>query len=201
MDWTVVIGTYGESSWARLALERAWPSAVDQAHVVHSHAKTLAQARNAALERVDTEWVVHLDADDELEPGFIETLAQGHADLRAPAVRYAKGARFFRPRMPQVAGHQHICSAECLPEGNWLVVGTGVRADLVREVGGWREFSWSEDWDLWLRCWLAGASVEGVPDAIYRAHVRPDSRNRAPLREERQAAHEAIYAANFPHHI
>ena len=90
-----------------------------------------------------------------------------------------------------VAGHRHDCTAECLPEGNWLVVGSLVRAQMVRDVGGWRDFTWSEDWDLWLRCWLAGATVEAIPDAIYRAYVRPNSRNRAPQHAERIAAHRA----------
>ena len=68
---------------------------------------------------------------------------------------------------------------------------------MVRDVGGWRDFTWSEDWDLWLRCWLAGATVEAIPDAIYRAYVRPNSRNRAPQHAERIVAHRAIYEANF----
>jgi hypothetical protein len=42
----------------------------------------------------------------------------------------------------------------------------------------------------------AGASVEALPAAIYRAHVRDDSRNRAPDREARLAAHRAIAVAN-----
>ena len=44
---------------------------------------------------------------------------------------------------------------------------------------------------------LAGATVEAIPDAIYRAYVRPNSRNRAPQHAERIAAHRAIYEANF----
>jgi GT2 family glycosyltransferase len=98
--------------------------------------------------------------------------------------------------MPAVAGHTHQCVAECLVDGNWLVVGSLVRADLVRKVGGWRDFDWSEDWDLWLRCHLAGASFEAIPEAVYRAHVRPDSRNRGASREKRLAAHKAIASAN-----
>jgi glycosyltransferase involved in cell wall biosynthesis len=164
---------------------------------VHAHAGTLHDARNQALAMVETEWVIHLDADDELEPGYVDTLAAGAADLRAPSVRYVRHGRERRPWMPQVSGHSHACEAACLRDGNWLVIGTMARAQLIRDVGGWRDFPWSEDWDVWLRCWLAGATVEAVPAAVYRAHVRPDSRNRAPAREARLAAHQAIVAANF----
>lgn len=141
--------------------------------------------------------MIHLDADDELEPGYLDHLAEGTADLRAPAVRYVRPFHATPARVPKVAGHTHRCTAECLPEGNWLVVGTLVRTQMVRDAGGWRDFPWSEDWDLWLRCWLNGATVEAIPAAVYRAHVRPDSRNRAPDRAAKLAAHKAIYEANF----
>ena len=200
-DVTVAVATYGEQHWVHLA-QRAILSAHAQAPVLHIHADdagdTLAVARNRALEQVDTEWVVFLDGDDELEAGYIDALASGTADLRAPAVRYISGQRAEMPHVPRVAGHAHACTADCLPHGNWLVIGTAVRTHTLREVGGWREFGWSEDWDAWLRCWKAGATVEAIPDAIYRAHVRPDSRNRAASRKERNRWHWEIHRANFP---
>jgi glycosyltransferase involved in cell wall biosynthesis len=197
VDVTVAVATYGDEKWKRLA-QRAIASAEPQAPVVHVHGDTLHGARNAALEQVKTEWVCHLDSDDELEPGYVEALAAGTADLRAPAVRYVARNTVYRPRMPRVAGHRHDCTAECLPEGNWLVVGTAAPAQLLRDVGGWRDFPWSEDWDLWLRCHLAGATFEAIPSAVYRAHVDPRSRNRAPDRIFKLAAHRAIHRANFP---
>jgi glycosyltransferase involved in cell wall biosynthesis len=198
MDVTVVVGTYGDPSWVELAQRRAVPSAAAQGvPVVHHHADTLHDARNGGIDQVTTEWVCHLDADDELEPGYFGAMASGVSDVRAPSVRYARRARVRdAASVPKVAGHAHDCSAECLIDGNWLVVGSLVRTDMVRRVGGWRDFPWSEDWDLWLRCHLAGATFEAIPDAVYRAHVRPNSRNRAPSRSARLAAHQAIASAN-----
>jgi glycosyltransferase involved in cell wall biosynthesis len=196
MDVTVAVATFGARSWVRLALERAIPSArALGVPVVHHHGPTLHVARNAALESVETEWVVFLDADDELTPSYFERMAEVDADVRVPLVTYIANERPCRPRMPRVAGHYHDCTAECLPEGNWIVVGAAVRAQLVRDVGGWRDFPWSEDWDLWLRCHLAGATIAPTR-AVYRAHVRPDSRNRAPDRAVKHAAHQAIARAN-----
>lgn len=196
MDVTIVVATYGTETWKHLAQQRAVPSARAQGvPVVHVHGQTLHDARNGGLERVDTEWVLHLDADDELEPDCLRELMAGNADLRAPAVRYVRGGRAAPPRMPQVAGHTHPCTADCLTQGNWLVVGTLARAQLLRDVGGWRDFPWSEDWDLWLRCHLANASIEAIPSAVYRAHVRSGSRNRAIPHAERVRVHRAIEAA------
>jgi GT2 family glycosyltransferase len=198
VDVTICVATFGDASWVELAERRALPSARSfGVPVVHVHGATLHDARNAALSEVETEWVVHLDADDELDAGYLDALGSGTADLRAPAVRYVRPTSAAAPYVPKVAGHRHACAAECLPDGNWLVVGSLVRAQMVRDVGGWRDFPWSEDWDLWLRCWLSGATVEAIPSAIYRAHVRADSRNRAPDRAAKLAAHRAIYEANF----
>jgi GT2 family glycosyltransferase len=197
VDVTVVVGTYGGEYWSALALQRAIPSATRAGvKVVHCHAGTLHDARNGGLEQVDTQWVCHLDADDELEAGYFEAMDTGTADVRAPAVRYVRGGSAQWPAMPHVAGHTHDCTAQCLTQGNWLVVGAVARTALVRDVGGWRDFAWSEDWDLWLRLHLAGATFEALPAAVYRAHVRPNSRNRSASHATRMAAHRAIEAAN-----
>lgn len=180
MDVTVAVATFGDVEWAMLARRRAIPSATAlDVPVVHAHAETLHEARNNALDGVATEWVCFLDADDELEGGFFVYMDRATADVRAPAVRYVPPTGVMLPAaMPRVFGHEHHCGAECIPFGNWLVVGSCVRADLVREVGGWRDWEMFEDWDLWARCWQAGASFESVPDAVYRAHVTYESRNR-----------------------
>lgn len=195
---TVAIATFGDPRWEELAEERALPSAfVQNVPIARCHGKTLADARNGALESVSTEWVIYLDADDELEAGYVDAMAAGSADLRAPAVRYIRGRRVPPPAMPRVAGHRHACEASCLRAGNWLVIGTAVRAELLRSVGGWEEFGWSEDWAMWARCWKAGATVEAIPAAVYRAHVDPTSRNRAADRAEKLRWHREIESAVF----
>lgn len=195
MDVTVIVGTYGGAEWPRLAEARAIPSVPRDVFSVHVHANTLHDARNEGALQATTEWLCFLDADDELEPGYFDTMSRATADLRAPAVRYIRNGRPDKPRMPQVAGHTHACEAACLPAGNWLVIGSLIRRELFMRVGGFRDFAWSEDWDLWLRCHLAGATFESVPGAVYRAHMRPRSRNRPPV-EDRLRVHFEIAAAN-----
>jgi hypothetical protein len=196
VDLTCVVATFGDPMWIDLARSRAVPSAQALGlETVHVHSNTLHEARNLGLDTVTTEWVVHLDGDDELEPGFVEAMAAGTADVRAPSVAYVKNGVRRHPYMPQVSGHVHECGAGCLPDGNWLVVGSVARTDLLRDVGGWRDWPMYEDWCLWLRCHLAGASMEPIPAAVYRAHVRPDSRNRAPSHEDKVRVHYEIKAA------
>lgn len=196
MDVTVVVGTFGSNDWVRLAHERAIPSVTDRVPVIHRHGTTLAQARNEALSFVGTEYVCHLDADDELTPDYIDRLLDGTADVRVPAVEYVRNWKARPPYVPRVAGHRHECGPECLSDGNYCVVGSMVRTDLVRKVGGWREFAIYEDWDLFLRLQLHGATFETIPEAVYRAHVNTESRNRAAAPDFRERVHREIVAAN-----
>lgn len=189
MDVTVCIGTFGDVAWM-IQAGRAIRSAEALAPVSHRHGTTLAQARNEAAAIAGTEWLCFLDADDELTPGYFEAMGQGTADLRGPAVQYVRpNGRAEAPK---------LWPAVDLRDGNYLIIGTLVRRAMFDAVGGFREFPIYEDWDLWQRCARAGASVEQIPEAIYRAHVRPDSRNRAPDRREREHWHHEIRRANFP---
>lgn len=196
MDVTVCCGTFGDPEWIQLARSRALPSARTEAErVIHVHGSTLAEARNLALAEVESEFVIFLDADDELEPGYVEAMDRGTADLRAPSVAYVKDGVRRSPYVPRVAGHQHDCGPDCLEAGNYLVIGSAVRADLLRSVGGFYEERCYEDWSAWLRCHRAGATIETIPEAVYRAHWRADSRNRALTIETKNAVHREIIAA------
>lgn len=185
MDVTVCIGTFGDNSWRNLAQDRAIPSA--QTPAIHVHAANLHSARNEAAAQADTEWLCFLDADDELAPGYFEAMEQGTADLRGPAVRYVVNGRTRALK---------VWPKKDLKTGNHLVIGTLIRKKLFDQVGGFKDYPLYEDWDLWLRCDLAGASNETIAEAIYIAHVRTDSRNRAPGRKERLKWHHQIAKDN-----
>lgn len=169
---TIIIPTFGDLAvWDPLA-DRAELSAQSQtvsAEVLRVHGETLADARNEGARRAMGDWLVFLDADDELDPGYVEAMLSGSAALRQPATLgivdgVEDDAPVVIPRKP-------------LLEANWLPIGTMVSRELFLRVGGFLDEPMLEDWALWLRCWLEGATIESIPDAVYRVHVRPASRN------------------------
>lgn len=179
LDVTVGVATFGDDLWLQLGRDTACGAGAHGVPVIHTHAGSLADARNAILDTVTTEFVIYLDADDLLEPGYIDAMAAVDGDIRVPAVRYVTpDSPHLHPAYPRVVGHHHDCDEACLTEGNWIVIGACARVELLRDVGGWEAWPIFEDWALWLRCWQAGCRIERAPDAVYQALVQSDSRNR-----------------------
>lgn len=176
----VVIPKFGMTSiWDPIA-QRAYGSALCQTMEPYECAvilgKTLAEARNNGAELFkECDWLIFLDADDELDPYYIESMLKGSGDIRWPSTIgvYEDGTEDDAPVLltPRYG-------ADSLMYHNWMVIGSMVRTSLFFRAGGFREQPILEDWDLWIRCVLKGGKPEPCADAIYRVHVNPNSRNK-----------------------
>jgi len=200
---SVVITTYGEEEWRELAWSRAWPSTQDQGafEVIVHHAPKLeiGPARNQAAKGARGEWLCFLDADDELEHGYIQAMTDAICSterpepvLLQPAVRYIRKGMMQNPIM--------IPMKE-LSSDNYLVIGTVLRRKMFETVGGFNDYPHGfEDWSLWAKCWKAGAMVFPVPRAIYNAHINPRSKHRQMWRDRKTQVetHLRIQSELFP---
>lgn len=167
---SVVVATFGDVSWKTLAEERAIPSVQKQScpcEINVEHGTTLAQARNVGARKAHGEWLVFLDADDELDTDYIlhmeRATSVGDFLLQPSTVGVHPDGRVEDPVLIEPAAN--------LLERNHMVIGTAVRREQFLRVGGFRELPAYEDWCLWLRCWLDGAEMVQVPEAEYRIHV------------------------------
>jgi glycosyltransferase involved in cell wall biosynthesis len=200
---SIVITTYGDESWRSLAWERAYPSAVDQNPfeiiVHHEPDLPIGPARNAAGLLASGEYLCHLDADDELAPGYISAMeaAIRQADdpamtLFYPTVRYVRKNRAQADLLRPVGDLRH---------DNFMVIGTVVARELFQSVGGFSNYDHGfEDWSAWAKCFKVGAKIVPVPQAVYVAHVNPQSSHRVRWRNRREqvAEHLRIQAELFP---
>lgn len=175
----VVIGTFGNVQWSQVA-ERAIESVQAQTYKpadwVHVHANTLAEARNKGADMMDTEHLIFLDADDELDPYYIEwMLTSWYLDSSSCSIYrpstlgvYEDGTTDDEPVMiPRTD----------LKRANCIVIGAMCPSKLFFEVGGFGEWPILEDWALWRAMRAKGAAIRDVKEAVYRVHVRPESRN------------------------
>jgi GT2 family glycosyltransferase len=199
----VCTGTYGGAEWLTLAKERAGASVDRQtrrATWVSSHHQSLHEARNNAAASLqllddDIEWLCFLDADDELDAGYIAAMATATERLEGdwllqPATLgvYADGREDTRPV---------VIPTKPLLDGNYLVISTLIRRSQFERLGGFRDWPCYEDWDLWIRAHLDGARIRQVPAAILRVHVNETGRNCA-ARETQLRTYHAIRSQYLP---
>jgi glycosyltransferase involved in cell wall biosynthesis len=171
----VVIATYGDKDVWDVLAQRAERSAEDQTirpdAIWRTHGPNLAHARNVGAHESTADWLIFLDADDELDPYYIEAMLLGTGDIRQPmTLGVTDGQEDDFPVLipPHPAGFM---------VGNHLIIGCMVRRELFMAAGGFADLPVLEDWDLWIRCRLSGGEVGQAPKAIYRVHVRSESRN------------------------
>lgn len=191
-DLTILICAHGDVAWRDLAYSRAYPSASDQAGTVvcYSPHMTLAQVRNSAAYAAATKWIGFLDADDELDFGFVDAMRR-HANegdrLLAPAVKYVDPRRETAPPSIPNEGAEmtHI---------NSCCIGTLIRRDTFLRLGGFSEWPMYEDWDLFLGAHRSGVPITYVHDAVYKAHVKRQGRNEPGNRRLATTTYRAIRA-------
>jgi GT2 family glycosyltransferase len=178
-----VIGTYGDVSWETLARERALPSAqaVNPYEILigHDPEGSVATFRNVLAEKAKGDWLLFLDADDELSENYLLAMSAALASrngsgvpaLLTPATSYVRsGGR--RPR-------SKVLPRADLRYQNWLIVGTMIQRSLFETLGGFRDWPHGlEDWDLWTRAERHGVEIVEVPKAVYYAHWNRNSEHR-----------------------
>jgi hypothetical protein len=188
VEVSILIGTWGKQHWADLAQQRALPSAQrEPAEVLIEHVPDGCrhEVRNGLAEKASKEWLVFLDADDELRQGYVagfeHALAQatvnGRRYLLSPSVSYSvPGGPIKQPKtLPK--------TDDLLLTGNCIVLGSGVQRDLFLEVGGFLDWNCRtgnefDDWDLWIRCVKAGAKIVQAHRAVYVAWLENTSEHR-----------------------
>jgi hypothetical protein len=169
-DITICVCTWGDPAWVKKAAAVALPSAFGQGTPVMAvHGADMVQARTNAAQCAGTDWLVYLDADDQLAPDYAQAIADGTGDLRAPTLieHWPDGTT----RTPDLTTRD-------IQDWNPCCIGTGIRRDLVLDIG-WSDWPAYEDWALFLAAARRGATIEHLPAARYHAQVRPGSRNRS----------------------
>lgn len=197
---TVIIATFGDRRWERLAHQRALPSVCDDigGHmdgidvIVNHSGKSVSESRNTAVAKAKDGLLLMIDADDEIEPGYMAAMLAAYTPkpvLLAPMLRYVEGDTVHQPM--DLSGRDIAVENPCC-------IGTMIHKRLFDAAGGfWNERGF-EDWSLFRRAWMLGAQVRFVRRAVYRAHLNRQGRNLTidrpgELCDEIRASHDVWY--------
>lgn len=188
----LAVGTFGDE-WEERG-KRALKTAValnDFDAWYHCHADTLSEARNSAAEMCgEVDCLVFMDADDMVANGYSQAMrtrwqqAAMRSDHQSWLVQPATRGIYPDGSLDDEAV---LIPPKNLYDSNFMVIGTMVEKRIFEGVGGFRDFPVIEDWDLWIRCVLAGSGIVQQPDAVYGVGVNPGSRN------TNSATHGKIY--------
>jgi glycosyltransferase involved in cell wall biosynthesis len=154
-----------------------WLRKVQGIRLISAEPKGIANARNIGIEAASADWILPLDADDWIEPTFIqecltesavaEVRGFGPVGIVATSLRWADSGKVQNPKWPITAEH--------LAEKNCLFTCSMFRREAWAQVGGYDESpAIYEDWILWARIVKAGWKVAVVPEPLFNYRPRPD---------------------------
>lgn len=135
-----------------------------------------------AIEAAQTEWVWILDMDDQALPDALDGIDQVQADVWQMGYERSDGHVHIPPQ---------LTAAEYLTEkGNHFTACSAIRTDAFRDAGGFPDVAF-QDFGLWRRLALIGASFQSSGRAHYRYNLHENTRTVLELVPDMREQHMA----------
>lgn len=137
----------------------------------HEKQEGATKAYQRGLDLCQTDWIIYLDADDQLFPNYIEETMRVAAEQNVPWV-YTDFQYMDENSAPQ--GRINFLEKfdpHYLQISNFIHSACLIKAEIIRQAGGWQEHK-LEDWDLWKRISALGYKAAKAKDTclLYRKH-------------------------------
>ena len=178
-NWRLIIIDDGSTD-NTLSLAQSLAASNERIRVIHQANAGQANATNTGITAAQTEWVACVDADDELDPHWAELLSKAVNDYPG-SVLYGSNLLIISADHPAGIpcfpdnGPATVNLAEFLAEQRFSNNGAWMRRDLWKQLGGFRDASYSEDYDLIIRALLQG-SAYSIPEPLYIYHTEHEGR-------------------------
>jgi glycosyltransferase involved in cell wall biosynthesis len=181
-DYEVVAVDDGSSD-STLEILQSWQHRDARYRVVARPHAGIISALNAGLPECKAPLVARIDADDRCMPERLEQQAQflrensGIALVSClvesfPAEKVREGFRIYIEWQNALVTDADI-RREMFVESPFAHPSVMFRKEWVEKVGSYQEHGWPEDYDLWLRLYLAGAHFGKVPQMLLEWREAP----------------------------
>jgi glycosyltransferase involved in cell wall biosynthesis len=167
-------------------------------HVIFQKNCGLGHARNTGIQHAKGAFILPLDADNRIYPGYILKgleLLQANKEL---AVVYAK-ANYFGDKVGILAPGPF--NLQRLMLGNYIDACAIIRKSVIEEVGFYdnMKIMGYEDWDLWLRIAFRGYKFSYIDDVLFEYRVTKSSMMRTLNADiQRQNEIEQYFINKYP---
>ena len=142
------------------------------------------QAANTGLTLCRAPIIVRMDADDRCHPDRIRLQREyllanpavavvGSLVTGFPAELVVEVYKLYYDWLNSLLTHEDI-SREIFIESPLANPSTAFRKSWVNRVGGYQDHGWPEDYDLWLRLYLAGAQFAKIPQVLLEWREGPE---------------------------
>lgn len=169
----IVIPIKAEKNYYWNLLPRAITSVLQQTYtnfrlIVQVYDKDVATGRNLALRGSNSEYCLTLDADDWLEPTFLEECLKIDADIVGTGA-YLNGS-VWHPGKGNFRDNNQILNCSLFKRKVWE------RSQFDDTLGGY------EDWQFWIKAIDNGFSLEIIDKPLVNISDIPNSRNKSAIK-------------------
>jgi len=171
---------------------KEWSQREARLRVIHQEHAGIITALNIGLSACQAPLVARMDSDDRAHPERLARQADylylnpqvGIVSCKVtafPSEQVREGFQIYldwlNALMSDADIRREIFIESPLPHPSVMF-----RREVVVEAGGYQEHGWAEDYDLWLRLYLAGVGFARLPDVLLEWRERPERLTRSDAR-------------------
>lgn len=182
-DFEIVAVDDGSSD-ATPGILAEWERREPRLRLISQAQRGIVEALNAGLGACQGELIARMDADDRCHPerlGRQVDFLLAHPEIAVLGCRVAafpetevrEGFRLYLEWQNALLNEADI-RREMFVESPLAHPSVVFRKEWVAAVGGYQEHGWAEDYDLWLRLYLAGAHFAKLPEVLLQWRERPE---------------------------
>ena len=208
-DFEVVAVDDGSTD-STLATLRDWAGGDARFRVLSRPHGGVIAAANAGWEACRAPYLARMDADDHAHPQRLArqvAFLDEHPGVAAvsslvkafPEDQVREGFRIYIRWLNSLVTNEDI-RREMFIESPLPNPSVTMRADWMKRMGGYQKIGWPEDYDLWLRMYLAGARFAKIPEVLleWREHPKRITRTDSRYSLENFIRAKAHYLARGP---
>ncbi len=143
-------------------------------NVVFQQNKGLGEARNTGIRMSNTEYILPLDADNKILPGYLKKAIEILDADEQTAVVYGNAKMFGDKNDDLIPGQFNL---QRLMIGNFIDACAVIRRSVLFKVGMYdnMKIMGYEDWDLWLKIAFTGYRFHYINEIVFQYRVRQNS--------------------------